>query len=107
MATRRHRLIERREAVGHTQESLAAAMDVDRTTVGRWESGRGTPQPWMRPKLARALRVNADQLAQLLDTPEQAASAVVRPSTAAHPGGTPSGYRGRAARQAQPNWSRL
>jgi transcriptional regulator with XRE-family HTH domain len=70
MAARRYQLVQRREAVGHTQESLAAAMNVDRTTVGRWESGRGAPQPWMRPKLAQALRVNADQLDALL-TPAQ------------------------------------
>lgn len=69
MASRRSRLIQRREAVGHTQESLAEALDVDRTTVGRWESGRGTPQPWMRPKLARALGLSADQLAALLAVP--------------------------------------
>ncbi|MFJ9696650.1 helix-turn-helix domain-containing protein [Kitasatospora sp. NPDC101183] len=66
MATRRHRLIQRREAVGHTQESLAEAIQVDRTTIGRWENGRGSPQPWMRPKLARALRVSVEQLADLL-----------------------------------------
>ncbi len=66
MATKRYTLIRRRETVGHTQETLAAAIDVDRTTVGRWESGRGTPQPWMRPRLARELRVNADQLNELL-----------------------------------------
>jgi transcriptional regulator with XRE-family HTH domain len=67
MATRRPRLIERRKAVGHTQESLAEAMEVDRTTVGRWESGQAAPQPWMRPKLAGVLDITVDQLAQLLD----------------------------------------
>ncbi|MEV4557241.1 helix-turn-helix transcriptional regulator [Kitasatospora sp. NPDC049285] len=66
MAPRRSRLVQRREAVGHTQESLAEVLQVDRSTVGRWESGRGTPQPWMRPRLARALRLSVDQLAYLL-----------------------------------------
>ncbi|MFJ2867113.1 helix-turn-helix transcriptional regulator [Kitasatospora sp. NPDC087314] len=66
MAPRRHQFVQRREAVGHTQESLAEAVQVDRTTVGRWESGRCTPQPWMRPKLARVLRISVDQLAELL-----------------------------------------
>ena len=65
MATRRPRLIERRKAVGHTQESLAEAMGVDRTTVGRWESGHAAPQPWMRPKLAGVLDITVDQLAEL------------------------------------------
>ncbi|MEZ0065554.1 DNA-binding XRE family transcriptional regulator [Streptacidiphilus sp. MAP12-20] len=67
MATRRPRLIERRKAVGHTQESLAEAMEVDRTTVGRWESGHAAPQPWMRPKLAGVFGITVDQLADLLD----------------------------------------
>ncbi|MFD0883972.1 helix-turn-helix transcriptional regulator [Streptosporangium algeriense] len=72
MSTRRLQLIQRREAIGHTQESLAEALQVDRTTIGRWESGRGAPQPWMRPKLARALKVSAEQLATLLATPPEA-----------------------------------
>ncbi|MEU5644014.1 helix-turn-helix transcriptional regulator [Streptomyces milbemycinicus] len=78
MAPKRHQLIQRREAVGHTQESLAEALQVDRTTVGRWENGRGTPQPWMRPKLAQALRVSLDQLSLLLSgarRPEAASGA--------------------------------
>ncbi|WP_371518251.1 helix-turn-helix transcriptional regulator [Kitasatospora sp. NBC_01300] len=82
MASRRSRLIQRREAVGHTQESLAEALDVDRTTVGRWESGRGAPQPWMRPKLARALKLSVDQLADLLASPPPAAKAVPPSSSA-------------------------
>ncbi|RNG17853.1 helix-turn-helix domain-containing protein [Streptomyces botrytidirepellens] len=76
MASRRLRLIDRRKAIGHTQESLAEAMGTDRTTVGRWESGQATPQPWMRPKLARVLNLNVDQLTEVLDLTE--ASALVR-----------------------------
>ncbi|WP_051942792.1 helix-turn-helix domain-containing protein [Streptacidiphilus rugosus] len=80
MATRRPRLIERRKAVGHTQESLAEAMEVDRTTVGRWESGHAAPQPWMRPKLAGTLDVTVDQLAELLDgTDTEAARPIAVP----------------------------
>ncbi|MFF3069938.1 helix-turn-helix transcriptional regulator [Kitasatospora sp. NPDC057936] len=78
MASKRSRLIQRREAVGHTQESLAEAVDVDRTTVGRWESGRSAPQPWMRPKLARALKLTVDQLADLLKAPTTAVEDVPR-----------------------------
>lgn len=66
MASRRQHFIQRREAVGHTQESLAEALGVDRTSIDRGESGRCTPQPWMRHKLAGALRVFLDQLAVLL-----------------------------------------
>ncbi|WP_162002465.1 helix-turn-helix transcriptional regulator [Streptomyces sp. CB01881] len=78
MASKRHQFVQRREAVGHTQESLAEAVQVDRTTVGRWETGRSTPQPWMRPKLARALKVSVDQLAALLSAAPAPVEAVAR-----------------------------
>ncbi|MFE4359908.1 MULTISPECIES: helix-turn-helix transcriptional regulator [Streptomycetaceae] len=55
-----------RRAAGYTQEQLARLMDVDRTTVHRWEKGTATPQPWQMPKLARLLKVSATQLRSLL-----------------------------------------
>ncbi len=68
MAAKRHRLAQRRKAVGFTQEGLAERLGVDPTTVRRWESGgtEGGPQPWLRTKLARCLQVSADQLEKLL-----------------------------------------
>jgi DNA-binding XRE family transcriptional regulator len=36
---------ERRQLVGHSQETLARAIGVEPTTVGRWERGETTPQP--------------------------------------------------------------
>jgi transcriptional regulator with XRE-family HTH domain len=63
---RRRRLAERRKAVGLSQESLAEQVGVDRSTVVRWERGDTGPQPWHRPKLADALRVSVDELAQML-----------------------------------------
>lgn len=66
MAHRRNGLAVRRRTVGLTQEALAEHMRVDRSTVVRWESGRTAPQPWMRPRLARLLRVNAEILNDLL-----------------------------------------
>ncbi|NEA47839.1 helix-turn-helix transcriptional regulator [Streptomyces sp. SID10815] len=66
MAHQRNGLALRRRAVGLTQEALAERMQVDRSTVTRWESGRTSPQPWMRPRLARLLRVDADGLDDLL-----------------------------------------
>ncbi|MER5969160.1 helix-turn-helix transcriptional regulator [Streptomyces sp. NPDC002055] len=66
MAHHRNGLAARRRTVGLTQEALAEHMGVDRSTVTRWESGRTTPQPWLRPRLARLLRVNADGLNDLL-----------------------------------------
>lgn len=66
MAHHRNGLAARRRAVGLTQEALAEHMQVDRSTVVRWESGRTAPQPWMRPRLARLLRVDAEGLNDLL-----------------------------------------
>ena len=71
---KREQLIEQRKAAGFTQESLAEALGVERTTVGRWEAGRGDPQPWKRAKLAAALRISPDALSALL-TPAEVASA--------------------------------
>jgi tetratricopeptide (TPR) repeat protein/transcriptional regulator with XRE-family HTH domain len=63
---RRDQLAQRRKAVGLTQEQLAAQLGVERTTVARWERGQALPQPWLRPKLARALGVSADRVEELL-----------------------------------------
>ncbi|MFD6326359.1 helix-turn-helix transcriptional regulator [Streptomyces sp. NPDC058442] len=66
MAHHRNGLAARRRTVGLTQEALAEHMQVDRSTITRWESGRTAPQPWMRPRLARLLRVDAEGLNDLL-----------------------------------------
>ena len=65
-AAKRGRLAQRRKAVGLTQEQLAEQLGVERTTVIRWERSQTTPLPYMRPRLARALRVSADRLDELL-----------------------------------------
>jgi tetratricopeptide (TPR) repeat protein/transcriptional regulator with XRE-family HTH domain len=62
----RRRLAERRKALGLTQEDLADALRVERTTVVRWERGETKPQPWLRSKLAAALNVSAERLEALL-----------------------------------------
>jgi tetratricopeptide (TPR) repeat protein/transcriptional regulator with XRE-family HTH domain len=80
VAARRERLAQRRRALGLTQEQLAELLSVDRITVARWEWGESEPLPWMRPKLARVLKVSAGQLQELLADPEPAG-----------PGGTSSG----------------
>jgi transcriptional regulator with XRE-family HTH domain len=61
----RRRFAQRRKALGFTQESLAALLNVERSTVVRWESGKSEPLAWQWPKLATALRVTPDQLADL------------------------------------------
>ncbi|MGW2540051.1 helix-turn-helix transcriptional regulator [Kitasatospora sp. NPDC001574] len=70
MAARREQLIALRASAGYTQEALAAAMEVDRTTVGRWERGTWLPRPWQMPKLARFLNVSPAELAVLMSSPE-------------------------------------
>lgn len=66
MRGRRRALAERREVVGHTQETLAEFIGVETTTVGRWERGESFPQPWSRPRLVAALDVSAEQLDTML-----------------------------------------
>jgi len=70
---RRERLARRRKALGLTQEALAARLEVERTTVVRWERGETQPLPWQRPRLARVLGVSADQLTALLADGERPA----------------------------------
>jgi len=59
---KRYRLAQRRKAMGFSQEQLAERLEVDRSTVVRWESGDNEPQPWVRPRLAEVLQVSLDQL---------------------------------------------
>lgn len=70
MSPKRHSLAAARRVAGHSQETLAGRIDVDRTTIQRWEAGESAPQPWHRPRLAEALGLSLDQLAELLDAPD-------------------------------------
>ena len=66
MADRRHRLVGTRKEAGFSQEQLAEAVGVERSTVQRWERGETTPQPWARPKFAHALGISDQTLSELL-----------------------------------------
>ncbi|MES9559808.1 MULTISPECIES: helix-turn-helix domain-containing protein [unclassified Streptomyces] len=66
MTSRRRRLAERRKACGYNQEGFAEAVGADRSTVQRWESGKSDPQPWQRPKIAKALSLTSAGLDALL-----------------------------------------
>ncbi|MFF2922118.1 helix-turn-helix transcriptional regulator [Streptomyces celluloflavus] len=65
-------LAKRRKTLGYSQEKLAQLLGVDRTTVGRWESGRIDPQPPQRRGLAIALQVSLQELDVLLAEPRAA-----------------------------------
>ena len=76
----RRDLAARRKSQGFTQESLAHAIGVDRTTVARWEAGETELQPWLRRKLMRFLEVSADELTALLRARDiQSVAAASRP----------------------------
>jgi transcriptional regulator with XRE-family HTH domain len=67
MALKRHRLAQRRRALGYSQERLADDLGVDRSTIGRWESAETDPQPWIRPKLSERLEISLEELDELLE----------------------------------------
>ncbi|MBW1602186.1 helix-turn-helix transcriptional regulator [Streptomyces sp. JJ66] len=79
-------LAERRKALGYSQEKLAELLGVDRTTVGRWESGRIKPQPPQRRGLAIALEVTLAELDALLAQPRAAIQEATAHQSSDHPG---------------------
>jgi DNA-binding XRE family transcriptional regulator len=79
MTGRRHRLVRIRKAAGFSQERLAETVGVERSTVMRWERGETCPQPWARPKLARALGISDQALSELLSEPPEPESVAPRP----------------------------
>ncbi|BBA95814.1 putative DNA-binding protein [Actinacidiphila reveromycinica] len=81
MAARRQRFAERRKARGYTQERFADALEVDRTTVQRWERGEGGPHPHLRPKVALLLGLAPGELEEVLSSgPTVSVAAVPRAS---------------------------
>jgi transcriptional regulator with XRE-family HTH domain len=66
VTSKRLRFARQRKSCGFTQESFAQALEVDRTTVERWERGEGDPQPCLRPKIAGALGITPVELDALL-----------------------------------------
>ncbi|MER5390186.1 helix-turn-helix transcriptional regulator [Saccharopolyspora sp. NPDC002686] len=78
-------LAQKRRSRGHTQETLAHRLEVDVSTVARWERGASTPTPRMREALARELGLSLDQLAALLPGAPSPVPAPVRELPAVDP----------------------
>ncbi|GGV85055.1 hypothetical protein GCM10015535_31250 [Streptomyces gelaticus] len=76
-------LAERRRTLGYSQEKLAQLLGVDRTTVGRWESGKIDPQPPQRRGLAAALEISLQELDFLLAQPRPAGQEIARHQSSA------------------------
>jgi DNA-binding XRE family transcriptional regulator len=81
---KRRAFAERRQVVGHSQEALARIVGVEPTTVGRWERGETSPQPWCRPKLADALSVSLEELDTMLAEGQTDEAADERPDNLEH-----------------------
>ncbi|MCA1674956.1 MAG: helix-turn-helix transcriptional regulator [Actinobacteria bacterium] len=84
MTGRRRALADRRKAAGYSQERLAEAIRVEPSTVGRWERGETEPQPWFRPKLARALGISNQALGDLLGESANSETAAAAGPTGEH-----------------------
>ncbi|MCX5376325.1 transcriptional regulator [Streptomyces sp. NBC_00091] len=78
-------LAERRKTLGYSQEKLAESLGVDRTTVGRWESGKIAPQPSQRPALASILGISLHELEALLSPSQTAEQGAARQKSSDHP----------------------
>ena len=57
-----------RKGSGMTQEDVAKQLNVDRSTVAKWEAGESMPRAQMLPKLAQLFSCTVDDL--LKDTVE-------------------------------------
>jgi Tfp pilus assembly protein PilF len=72
-------------------------LEVERSTVVRWERGETEPLPWIRPKLARALEVSAGRLEELLSSASTAESDDAGPTVPRQLPAAVADFTGRAA----------
>ena len=52
----------KREALGATQQAMADALGVERSTVGKWEQPRAYPRPRYLLEIAKFLECTIDDL---------------------------------------------
>lgn len=55
-------MAEARKAAGLTQESAAAQLGIDRSTIAKWETGVALPRLEMAVRVADLYRCNIDDL---------------------------------------------
>ncbi|USX51232.1 helix-turn-helix transcriptional regulator [Lentzea sp. HUAS12] len=67
-----------RKRVGFSQEGLAEELEVQPQTVGRWERGECAPQAWLRPRIAKALRITVGELAVAIESTREVRGQVDR-----------------------------
>lgn len=51
-----------REKTGFSQEVVAARLNIDRSTVAKWETGVSAPRAELLPKLANLFGCSIDEL---------------------------------------------
>ena len=73
---RRYLLAMQRRRAGYSQEALAEALEVGRSTIVRWEAGEAEPRPRYREALAKTLEISLETLNRYVDdepvsTPQQ------------------------------------
>ena len=75
-------LAPRRKAAGYTQEEMADALDVSRSLLAAWETGRLWPSAARLPKMAEMLLCSIDDLYTEPIIPEEGGTAPCRTTTA-------------------------
>lgn len=58
------RIRECRLAAGVTRNDLAAILEIDLSTISKWETGCSTPRALQLPTIAKALHCTIDELFQ-------------------------------------------
>lgn len=57
-----HNIQAKRNEVKLKQEDIARALDIDRSTVAKWETGRSLPRAELLVRLAKVLGCSIDEL---------------------------------------------
>lgn len=65
------RIERKRRALGLTQRQLAEQVEVDPSTVSRWETGVCIPEPKVFPKLATVFGMTPEEVTHLFDPEPQ------------------------------------